>query len=123
MNSESDSFENDEKLNSFFDKNPDLQREFEEFLINYEASIAQLNNALYLSSINVAIPIRIINIMVDRMNDINQYRISKYGMYRDCEDYLVKTDWFNSLNSSQQFKIRFDFYSNIILGIHQAFYR
>ena len=68
-------------------------------------------------------PITEINIMVERMNEILEYKISKYGMYRDCEDYLTKTDWFFNLSRRKQIRIRFDFYNNIILGIHNAFYR
>ncbi len=61
--------------------------------------------------------------MIERMNDLSKCKISKYAMYRNCEDYLVKTDWFFNLSHTKQFEIRFDFYASIVLGIHRAFYR
>ena len=85
--------------------------------------MASINHGLYLNEIEEIIPIRIINIMVERMNVIAQYKISKYWMYRDSEDYLTKTEWFFKLSNCKQLKIRFDFYNIIILGIHNSFYR
>ena len=100
-----------------------LQEDYEKYIIFYNDLKASINNEVYLSSIDTFIPIREINIMIERMNDIKRYKISKYGVYRDCEDYLVKTAWFSQLEATIKFKIRFDFYTNIVLGINEAFYR
>ena len=46
-----------------------------------------------------------------------------YGMFRNCVDYLAKTDWFFNLSHMNQFEIRFDFYAVIVVGIHESFNR
>ena len=100
-----------------------LQEDYDKYIVFYNDLKASINNDLYLSTIDACMPIREINIMIERMNANKNHRISKYGVYRDCEDYLVKTDWFFQLEPAKQFKIRFDFYTHIVLGIHAAFYR
>jgi hypothetical protein len=84
---------------------------------------AKLYDCLYLNTIHEQIPNRLINIMVERMERIKKFKTTKYGLYRDCEDYLTKTDWFFDLTRENQNLIRFDFYDSIILGIHDAFCR
>jgi hypothetical protein len=113
----------DDIFERYLKDNPNLEEDYVRFNIAFNDIKASLNHNLYLKTIEVTIPIRLINIMVERMNDITEYKISKYGMYRDSEDYLTKTDWFYKLEEDKQFKIRFDFYNNVILGIHSAFYR
>ncbi|MDG1728239.1 MAG: hypothetical protein P8K68_14655 [Algibacter sp.] len=100
-----------------------LQEDYDTYIIFYNDLKASINNDLYLSSIDICIPIREINIMIERINDIKRYKISKYGVYRDCENYLVKTAWFSQLEPTKKFKICFDFYTHIVLGIHEAFNR
>lgn len=113
----------DDILKQYLKDNPNLVEDYGRFNIALNDIKALLNHDLYLKTIDDTIPIRLINIMVERMNEITEYKISKYGMYRDSEDYLTKTDWFFKLEGNKQFKIRFDFYNNIILGIHETFYR
>jgi len=113
----------DDILKQYLKDNPNFEEDYGRFNIAFNDIKASLNHGLYLKTIDETIPIRLINIMVERMNEIKEYKISKYGMYRDSEDYLTKTDWFFKLANDKQFKIRFDFYNNIILGIHDAFYR
>jgi hypothetical protein len=113
----------DDIFERYLKDNPNLEEDYGIFNVEFNDIKASLNYNLYLKTIDETIPIRLINIMVERMNDITEYKISKYGMYRDCEDYLTKTDWFFKLEENKQFKIRFDFYNNIILNIHDAFYR
>ena len=113
----------DDIFEQYLKENPTVEEDCKKFLISYNDIKASINHSLYLKEIEETIPIRIINIMVERMNDITQYKISKYGMYRDSEDYLTKTEWFFNLSRCKQLKVRFDFYNNIILGIHNAFYR
>ncbi|OUR90917.1 hypothetical protein A9Q87_13355 [Flavobacteriales bacterium 34_180_T64] len=114
-------------LDDFFEQylknDPTFKKKYESFKTAYNDIEASINHGLYLKEIDETIPIREINIMVERMNDISKYRISKYGMYRDSEDYLVKTEWFFNLSENKQNKIRFDFYNNIVLGIHGVLFR
>ena len=111
----------DDILKQYLKDNPNFEEDYGRFNIAFNDIKASLNHGLYLKTIDETIPIRLINIMVERMNEIKEYKISKYGMYRDSEDYLTKTDWFFKLANDKQFKIRFDFYNNIILNIHDAF--
>jgi hypothetical protein len=113
----------DDIFEQYLKDNLILEEQYLKFMISYNDLKASINHHLYLNTIHASIPIREINIMAERMNDISKYRISKYGMYRDSEDYLTKTNWFFKLPNSKQFKVRFDFYNNIILGIHDAFQR
>ena len=122
-----DFFEDDEfeyfNIESWPDDILSLQEDYDSYIVYYKDLKASINNELYLSPIDACIPIREINIMIERINDNKSYRISKYGVYRDCEDYLVKTEWFFQLEADKKSKIRFDFYTHIVLGIHEAFYR
>ena len=102
---------------------PNLQEDYDHFMVYFKDLEASINHCLYLKTIDEYIPIRELNIMIERMNDLAKYKISKYAKYRNCEDYLVKTDWFFNLSNTKQFEIRFDFYAVIVLGIHEAFYR
>ena len=68
-------------------------------------------------------PVRAIYIMMECMNTRTKYKISMYGMFRNCVDYLAKTDWFFNLSHMNQFEIRFDFYAVIVVGIHESFNR
>lgn len=102
---------------------PNLQADYDQFIINFKDTEASINNKLHLMTLDENMPIREINIMIERMNYKEALCVSKYGIYRDCEDYLVKTDWFFSLPHAKQVDIRFDFYSTIVLGIREAFYR
>ena len=113
----------DDILKQYLKDHPIFEEDYVRFHIAFNDIKASLTHGLYLKTIDETIPIRLINIMVERMNEIKEYKISKYGMYRDSEDYLTKTDWFFKLANDKQFKIRFDFYNNIILNIHDAFYR
>ena len=102
---------------------PNIQEEYDTFMIHYKDVEASLNNQIHLTTLDAYISIRHINIMIERMNHLEDLCVSKYGIYRACEDYLVKTDWFFSLPNTKQYDIRFDFYSTIVLGIRKAFYR
>lgn len=113
----------DDIVENFVKLYPNLEKDYLKFKTAYSDLEASINHCLYLKEIDETIPIREINIMVERMNEILECKISKYGMYRDCEDYLIKTDWFFNLPTRKQSIIRFDFYNNIILSIHNAFYR
>ena len=46
--------------------------------------------------------------------------VSKYGLYRMCENYLTKTDWFQKLDEKTRYVISIDFYKSIILEIHRT---
>ena len=102
---------------------PNLQEDYDQFIIHFKDVEASINNHIHLVSLDVYIPIRHINIMIERMNHKKALCVSKYGIYRDCENYLVHTDWFYNLPNTKQHDIRFDFYSTIVLGIREAFYR
>lgn len=111
------------KIEAMLNSMPNLQEDYDHFVVYFKDLESSINHNVYLTTIDDYIPIREINIMIERMNAITRCEISKYAVYRDCEDYLVKTDWFFKLPRQKQFNIRFDFYSNIVLGIHEAFYR
>jgi len=100
-----------------------LQDDYDHFMVYFKDLEGSINQCLYLNTLDDYIPVREVNIMIERMNHKKDLCVSKYGIYRDCEDYIVKTDWFFNLSNTKQFEIRFDFYSTIVLGIHQAFYR
>lgn len=110
-------------IESMLDNMPNIQEDYDHFMVYFKDLEASINNDLYLITLDECIPIREINIMIEIMNAKGKLRISKYAIYRNCEDYLVKTDWFFSLSRTKQFDIRFDFYNNIVSGIHQAFHR
>lgn len=123
-----DDFYNDDlfsfnKIESMLSSIPNLQADYDKFIVNFKDTEASINNKLHLTTLDEYIPIGEINIMIERMNYKEALCVSKYGIFRDCEDYLVKTDWFFSLPCAKQFEIRFDFYSTIVLGIREAFYR
>lgn len=110
-------------IEAMLNRMPHLQADYDAFMVYYKDLEGAINNQIYLTTIAAYMPVREINIMIEIMNAKRKLRISKYGIYRDCEDYLVKTPWFFNLTSTQQFKIRFDFYANIVLGIHHAYFR
>ena len=116
----------DFKLADRHKANPDLDIK-EEMMKRIIANMdfdASNNDGMYLKTINEVIPNRIIDIMRDQMTDLKTtYRITKYGLFRACEDYVCKTDWFFSLTRKNQRAIRFDFYKYIILGLNDAFTR
>ena len=118
-----DSLFNLNTIEALLNKIPSIQEEYDQFILHYKDLEASINNYLHLATLDEYIPIREINIMIERMNELSKFKISKYGMYRNCEDYLVKTDWFFSLPHAKQIEIRYDFYNTIVLGIHDAFYR
>ena len=111
------------KIESMLNSMPSLQEDYDHFMVYFKDLEASINNNLYLTTLDEYIPVREINIMIEIMNAKRKLRISKYAIYRNCEDCLVKTDWFFSLSSTQQFQVRLDFYGTIVLGIHLAFYR
>ncbi|WP_296317606.1 hypothetical protein [Winogradskyella sp. UBA3174] len=111
------------KIEAMLYRRPEIEEEYDHFLVLFTDLTASINNHLYLQTIDESIPISEINVMIERMNHLNDLKLSKYAVYRACEDYLVKTEWFFGLTNQKKFKIRLDFYSNIVLGIHQAFYR
>ena len=111
------------KIEAMRHHRPEIEEEYDDFLVLFSDLTASINNHLYLQTIDASIPISDINIMIERMNYLNDLKLSKYAVYRGCEDYLVKTDWFFNLTEEKQFAIRLDFYTKIVLGIHQAFYR
>ena len=111
------------KMESMLNSMPNLQEDYDDFIVYFKDLEASINHHIYLTTIDEYIAIRDINIMIERKNRMEDLYVSKYGVYRDCEDYLVKTDWFFNLPHAKQFEIRFDFYSTIVLGIHEAFYR
>ena len=118
-----DNFYNLNKIEGLLNYMPNLQEDYDNFIIYFKDLEASLNNHIHLTTLDAYIPIRDINIMIERMNHKEDLCVSKYGIYRDCENYLVKTDWFYNLPNAKQFEIRFDFYSTIVLGIREAFYR
>ena len=77
----------DEIFKQYFVDNPTLQEEYLQFAIQYKDILASLNHNLYLEEIDETIPIRLINIMIEKMNDLSKCRVSKYSKYRACEDY------------------------------------
>ena len=102
---------------------PNIQEDYDNFMIHFKDVEASINHQVHLTTLDTYIPIRAINIMIERMNYLEDLCVSKYGIYRACEDYLTKTDWFFNLPNTKQLEIRFDFYSTIVLGIREAFYR
>ena len=68
--------------------------------------------------------IRIPTFHIDIMNDIYRREkdgfLSKYGIFRRYEDYLVKTGWFQKLDKKEQLIIRLDFYKTIVMGIRHS---
>lgn len=122
-----DFFEGDEYDNSIieslFNKIPALQEEYDNHIIFYNDLKASINNEVYLYNIDEFIPIREINIMIERMNYKSKFQISKYAIYRDCEDYLVKTDWFFQLQPEIKYKIQYDFYTHVVKGVNEAYLR
>jgi len=102
---------------------PNIQEDYDKFIIYFKDVEASINHQVHLTTLDVYIPIRAINIMIERMNYLEDLCVSKYGIYRACEDYLTKTDWFFNLPNTKQLEIRFDFYSTIVLGIREAFNR
>jgi hypothetical protein len=123
-----DDFYNDDlhnlnKLKAMLNYLPNIQEDYDYFIIYFKDLEASINNHIHLTTLDVYMPIRDINIMIERMNHKEALCVSKYGIYRDCENYLVHTDWFFNLPACKQYEIRFDFYSTIVLGIREAFYR
>jgi hypothetical protein len=128
MSSFIDDFYNDDlynlnRIEALLKNVPSIQEDYDQFIIHFKDLDASINNHLYLATIDEYIPISEINIMIERMNSKEGLCVSKYGIYRDCENYLVQTDWFFNLPNAKQFEIRFDFYSTIVFGIQDAFYR
>ncbi len=113
----------DEIFKQYYADNLTLQEEYLQFAIHCKDMLASINQNVYIEEINENIPIWLLNIMIERMNELSKCRVSNYSKYRACEDYLTKTEWFFNLSSSKQFEIRFDFYKSIVMGIRNAFYR
>lgn len=74
----------------------------------------------YIKNLKIPIPLNVIFIMIERMEEMKQINSSFYAIYRDCEDYLYKTDWFIQLSQDKKNLIRFDFHKSVILGIDDA---
>ncbi|WP_296317646.1 hypothetical protein [Winogradskyella sp. UBA3174] len=116
-----DFYINNSFIYSKIESTPNIEEDYDNFLVLFCDLTASVNNGLYLQTIDETIPIREVNIMIECMKDLSNFNISKYALYTACEDYLVKTEWFFNLTNQKKFEIRFDFYSNVVLGIHQAF--
>ncbi|MFH4968586.1 hypothetical protein V8G61_10325 [Gaetbulibacter sp. M240] len=84
---------------------------------------AQNNDAIYLVSIDRQMPNKLLEQLLDKMEDLKSPYYSKYSMYRGTEDFLIKTEWFCELPEDKKFRIRHDFYDAIIRGVHFAFCR
>ena len=119
----SDNFHNLNTFKGLLNYMPHIQEDYEYFIIHYKDLEASINNHIYLATLDAYMPIRDINILIERKNHLERLCVSKYGIYRACEDYLVKTDWFFNLPNTKKLDIRFDFYNTIVLGIREAFYR
>lgn len=118
-----DDFHNLNKFKAMLKVIPNIQEDYDKFIIYFKDVEASINHQVHLTTLDTYIPIRAINIMIERMNYLEDLCVSKYGIYRACEDYLTKTDWFFNLPNTKQLEIRFDFYSTIVLGIREAFNR
>lgn len=118
-----DNFHNLNKFKAMLNYVPNIQEDYDHFIIYFKDLEASINNHVHLTTLDAYIPISEINIMIERMNHKEALCVSKYAIYRDCENYLVHTNWFFSLPYTKQYDIRFDFYSTIVLGIREAFYR
>ena len=103
--------------------NRDIDSTISDFIIHFKDMEASTNNHIYLATLDAYMPIRDINILIERKNHMERLCVSKYVIYRACEDYLVKTHWFINLPETKKLDIRFDFYSTIVLGIREAFNR
>ena len=118
-----DNFHNLNTFKALINYIPNIQEDYADFIIRFKDVEASINNHIYLATLDAYMPIRDINIMIERKNHLEDLCVSKYGIYRACENYLVQTNWFFSLPNTKQRDIRFDFYSTIVLGIREAFYR
>jgi hypothetical protein len=104
-------------------ENTDLDQALEELDIIEEDKIAHSFSSYYLPIIDYYVPYRIVNIMVEIIHNSRQLCLSEYAGIRACEDYVVKTDWFQNLDEWAQNLIRKDFYHQIIDEIYESFHR
>jgi len=104
-------------------ENTNLYQVLEEQDIIEEDKIAHGFLSYFLPIIDYYVPYRIVNTMIELIYESRQLGLSEYAEIRACEDYVVKTDWFQNIDEWAQNSIRKDFYHRFIDEIHEAFHR
>ncbi|WP_282136018.1 hypothetical protein [Seonamhaeicola maritimus] len=75
---------------------------------------------LHLYSLKTSIPRFHVEHMSGLMQKFKGGYMSKYGLFRMCENYITHTAWFLKLDDKLRYVIHTDFYKTIILEIHRA---
>lgn len=104
-------------------ENTNLFNALEEYDLKEVDLYAEEFSSYYLSAIECCVPFRLVNIIIEIIHRSRDEGLSEYAEIRACEDYVLKTDWFQDLEVRIQNKIREDFYNYFIDEIRLAFHR
>jgi hypothetical protein len=104
-------------------ENTNLIEALEDYGLMEEDLVAEEFSMYYLAAIDHYVPYRIVNIIIEIIHQSRHDGLSEYAEIRACEDYVLKTEWFQDAEEWVQNRIREDFYNYFIDEISLAFHR